>query len=148
MAAATRVQRSVAALAATTMLLAGCGLGESEVAVVAERSDRSVTTTVPEPVATEPVVTEPVVTEPPADRQDTIDQDPVEEDAPPSTELDVDEVLAELDAAGFCDPVDVEDEGLVTAMHFVVGGELQVPCYSEPPGEEDARLLDNIQPRV
>jgi len=66
-------------------------------------------------------------------------------DAGPAPDLAADEtaeLLDELAAAGLCDPVDVEDEGTVTAMHFVVGGRLQAPCYSDPEGVEDQRLLD------
>ncbi len=130
------MQRSVAALAVGSIALAACGLDEADVAVVVQRSDRSVTTTLPEPVVSDPVVSDPVVSEPSTDRQDTVG-----ENVPPTTDFDVDEVLSELEAAGFCDPVDVEDEGDVTAMHFVVEGELQAPCYSDPPGEQDDRLL-------
>ena len=45
-------------------------------------------------------------------------------------------ILDELQAEGFCDPADVEDGGVVTAMHFVVRGQLQPPCS----GELDPRL--------
>jgi hypothetical protein len=45
-------------------------------------------------------------------------------------------ILDELLANGFCDPADVEDGGVVTAMHFVVKGQVQPPCS----GEVDPRL--------
>lgn len=50
-------------------------------------------------------------------------------------------LLAELEEAGFCDPADIENEGLVSAMHFVVGGDVQPACYTEA-GGDDQRLLD------
>lgn len=53
-------------------------------------------------------------------------------------ELDEDEqaILDELQENGFCDPADVEDGGVVTAMHFVVKGQVQPPCS----GDVDPRL--------
>lgn len=53
-------------------------------------------------------------------------------------ELDEDEqaILDELQENGFCDPADIEDAGVVTAMHFVVKGQVQPPCS----GELDPRL--------
>ncbi len=119
------MQRSVAAVTVGSILLAACGLDEPT-----SPSSPSA------PIEASTTLPGPVVSDPPPDRQDT-----VEEDVPTTTDVDVDEILAELEAAGFCDPIDVEDEGDVTAMHFVVEGELQAPCYSDPPGEPDARLL-------
>lgn len=61
------------------------------------------------------------------------DLDDMEEDVP------VDEILAELEANGFCDPADVEgtgDVGTVTAMQFVVDGTRMPPCV----GDTDERL--------
>jgi hypothetical protein len=49
---------------------------------------------------------------------------------------DAQATLAELQANGFCDPADIEDGGVVTAMHFVVDGQVQPPCS----GEVDPRL--------
>lgn len=60
----------------------------------------------------------------------------------PAIDDETRQLLDELQAAGFCDPADVDDEGVVTAMHFVVGGELQAPCYSDPEGTSDDRLVD------
>lgn len=54
---------------------------------------------------------------------------------------EVDEILDELTEAGFCDPADVDDLGLVTAMHFVVQGQIQAPCYSDGGVENDPRLI-------
>lgn len=59
----------------------------------------------------------------------------------PSGDVPVDEILAELEANGFCDPVDVEgpgDVGTTTAMHFVVDGRPVPPCFGRP----DDRLDD------
>lgn len=56
----------------------------------------------------------------------------------PASELDdeTQATLTELQENGFCDPADVDDDGVVTAMHFVVGGQVQPPCW----GEVDPRL--------
>ncbi len=54
---------------------------------------------------------------------------------------DVDEILDDLEASGFCDPADVDDTGdigEVTAMQFVVAGEPVAPCF----GAVDDRLDD------
>ena len=64
----------------------------------------------------------------------------VDESTSDAVPADVDEILAELVDAGFCDPADVDDLGLVTAMHFVVQGRIQDPCYVD--GADDPRLLD------
>jgi hypothetical protein len=51
-------------------------------------------------------------------------------------DAEVADILAELEAEGFCDPNDVEgtgDVGDVTAMHFVVRGRLEPPCLGEDP---------------
>jgi hypothetical protein len=56
-----------------------------------------------------------------------------------STSVPVDEILAELEANGFCDPADIEatgDIGTATAMHFVVDAEPAPPCH----GVQDDRL--------
>lgn len=44
-------------------------------------------------------------------------------------DTDTEEILEELLEGGFCDPADVDDMGPVTAMHFVVQGQIQPPCY-------------------
>ena len=79
---------------------------------------------------------------------DTASEDPTVE--PPLTEAEIDELLAELTAAGFCDPDDVSDEGVVTAMHFVVQGVLRSPCYVDQPGEGDdvADVVIDDDPRL
>jgi hypothetical protein len=55
---------------------------------------------------------------------------------PDELDEDAQAILDELLANGFCDPADVEDGGVVTAMHFVVKGQVQPPCS----GEVDPRL--------
>jgi hypothetical protein len=55
---------------------------------------------------------------------------------PAELDEDAQAILDELQANGFCDPADVEDDGVVTAMHFVVKGQVQPPCS----GEVDPRL--------
>ncbi|MFN3257397.1 MAG: hypothetical protein ACE37B_17070 [Ilumatobacter sp.] len=55
---------------------------------------------------------------------------------------ETEQILAELQEGGFCDPADVEDLGEVTAMHFVVGGQIQPPCFVDGGVENDPRLLD------
>lgn len=66
-----------------------------------------------------------------------------DEIAGPAATSEVAEMLDELVENGFCDPADVEDLGPVTAMHFVVGGQLQEPCYLEFDGAPDQRLVDS-----
>ncbi len=79
------------------------------------------------------------------DRQDTVTtvapQPTVAPDEPLSDD-EVAEILEDLEANGFCDPRDVEDEGLVTAMHFVVQGQIQSPCYVDTPEEGSDPRLD------
>ncbi|MEL6892944.1 MAG: hypothetical protein AAFP84_15230 [Actinomycetota bacterium] len=58
-----------------------------------------------------------------------------------ATDGELDQLLVELGEAGFCDPADVEQDGFVTAMHFVVGGDLQPACFAAG-GADDPRLLD------
>ena len=120
------MRRLAAVLIIGSVAAAGCGLDESDVAVVAQRSDRTATPSDAVPPANRCRIVRTRSTTP----------------ATTSTLPPTDELLDELQESGFCDPVDVEDEGTVTAMHFVVEGVLQPPCYAEPPGEEDARLLD------
>ena len=55
---------------------------------------------------------------------------------PDELDEDAQAILGELLANGFCDPADVEEDGVVTAMHFVVKGQVQPPCS----GEVDPRL--------
>ena len=120
-----------------SVIAAGCGLDESDVAVVAQRSDRTVTATVTPTPSDDSTPSDVPIGESSPGRQDSV-EDAATTSTPPVT----DELLDELQESGFCDPVDVEDEGTVTAMHFVVQGVPQAPCYAEPPGEQDARLLD------
>lgn len=59
---------------------------------------------------------------------------------------EVEEILDELLANGFCDPSDVDDLGPVTAMHFVVQGSIRPPCHlgdgDTVSDDGDARLLE------
>ena len=145
------------------MLAVGCALVATACGfqpdVIARESDRlaAPTQTSPEPdVEPDPDIEPEPIPEPEPDdtsRQDSVD-DPVDTTVPPNSapnDDEVDELLAELQEAGFCDPADVEDEGVVTAMHFVVQGVLQEPCYVDQPGgddvadvvvDDDPRLLD------
>lgn len=81
------------------------------------------------------------------DRQASVGEVSVDEvsDALP-TEAELEEIVDELDEQGFCDPGDVEREGIVTAMHFVVRGMIQTPCYAETADDPDA-ILDG-DPRL
>jgi len=40
-----------------------------------------------------------------------------------------------------CDPADIENDGSVTSMHFLVQGDLQPACYTDA-GGDDQRLID------
>lgn len=63
----------------------------------------------------------------------------VETDAGGGEDVPVDDILAELEANGFCDPADVEgtgDVGTTTAMQFVVDAVPAPPCF----GDRDDRL--------
>ncbi len=64
------------------------------------------------------------------------------EQEPQLTADEVDEIIDDLVAAGFCDPRDFETEGVVTAIHFVVQGVLRDPCYVAPP--EPEQLEDQV----
>lgn len=73
---------------------------------------------------------------------DDPDGDSAAESAPAGLNDDeVAQILAELTEEGFCDPADVDDLGLVTAMHFVVQGQIQDACYSDGGVENDPRLI-------
>mgnify|MGYP001826696293 CR=1 FL=1 len=72
-------------------------------------------------------------------------------DAGADTAVPVDEILAELEANGFCDPTDVEstgDIGTTTAMQFVVAAVPAPPCYGEPDDRLDEAWaeLETIAP--
>lgn len=138
--------------------LAACSAGHA--GVVASRSDR-VTTTTTASTTTTTVAPE----EQPADgRQSSVDPDgesvPPDTEPPgeptastttvPLTEGEIDELLADLAAAGFCDPDDVSDDGIVTAMHFVVQGDLQSPCYVDQPddGDDVSEVVVDDDPRL
>lgn len=147
---------------AALLLVAVASCASTDFGVTASRSDAiTITTTavpitVPEPpipaepIPVEPEPTEPVASEPDAQRQSTIPEDdsriPEEvatdapdmgDDQPPLSQEEIDVLLADLAAEGFCDPDDVRDDGIVTAMHFVVQGVLQAPCYVDQLGEGD-----------
>jgi hypothetical protein len=143
------------------VLVAACSPGDA--GVTASRSDQITTTTVAESESpAEPAETEPVVDSGPGDdRHSSVepgassippdDTLPTENAAEaPLSEQEIDELLADLAAGGFCDPVDVRDEGIVTAMHFVVQGELQSPCYVDQPGDGDdvADVVIDDDPRL
>ncbi len=165
--------RTTAALLPSVLLLvavAACSTGDAS--VTATRSDRVPTTTIAAPDPTvEPVATDPEVgSETDEGRQSSVepttpsrppDDSPPPEDtsaeAPPAsgsdvalTQDEIDVLLAELKSGGFCDPDDVRDDGIVTAMHFVVQGDLQTPCYVDQPGEGDdvAAVVVDDDPRL
>lgn len=57
------------------------------------------------------------------------------------------EILAELEANGFCDPADVSgtgDVGDATVMRFVVGGVPQPPCFGDPDDRLDRAWNDLV----
>jgi len=68
------------------------------------------------------------------------DRSAADDDADPNdADVPIDEILAELEENGFCDPLDVEgpgDVGTTTAMHFVVDARPAPPCF----GRQDDRL--------
>ena len=74
---------------------------------------------------------------------DEFDDDADFDDGLAETDTDADTValLDELQANGFCDPADIENDGSVTSMHFVVQGELQPACFTDA-GGDDQRLID------
>ena len=76
--------------------------------------------------------------------------DPTVEPGDDDRQSEIDQLLSDLTAGGFCDPVDVRDDGIVTAMHFVVQGDLQPPCYVDQPGEGDdvADVVIDDDPRL
>ena len=150
------------------LLVAACSAGNA--GVTASRSDRTPTTA----AESEPSVrdeTDPDVgSDPDDDRQSSVEPDessvppddspppedtsaeapPAPETGAPLTREEIDELVADLTSAGFCDPDDVRDDGIVTAMHFVVQGELQPPCYVDQPGEGDdvADVVVDDDPRL
>lgn len=152
------------ALLPAMVLAAACAPGDA--GVTTARADRIPTTTAApfepvdvEPTETEPVDSEPeVVREPGEGRQSSVDNEPgsvppetttAPADDVPLTQDEIDALLADLEANGFCDPVDVRDDGIVTAMHFVVHGELQSPCYVDQPGGDDvADVVVDDDPRL
>jgi hypothetical protein len=124
--------------------LSSCGLAEVDVTVVADRSDRVLDVSAP-PQA-------PVSTEEPA-RQNTVEEAfPATTVAPDAnlTDADAAVILADLEAGGFCDPADFEEEGVVTAIHFVLQGQIQDPCYVDQRGEGDdvAQVVVDDDPRL
>ena len=87
---------------------------------------------------------------PPVDDPIDVGVPDLADDESPLTADEVDEIIVELVAAGFCEPSDFEEEGAVTAIHFVVQGQIQSPCHvAQPDGaiddvviDDDPRLLD------
>jgi len=140
-------------MAVALAMVAACSPGGA--GVEASRSDRIPTTTVAEAEPTiedrqspiDPVVP-PDDSPPPEDTSAEVPSSP-DSDAPLAQD-EIDELLAELAAGGFCDPDDVRDDGVVTAMHFVVQGELQSPCYVDQPGDGDdvAGVVIDDDPRL
>lgn len=150
--------------------LAACSA--ASVDVVASRSD-SIRPTVdadPEPQAQSPVdqsapvepggqgqqssIDEPDATEPAAgddlDAEATDVEASGEADGTPLDQAGIDELVEELTVSGFCDPDDVRDDGVVTAMHFVVQGQIQGPCYVDQPndGDDVADVVLDDDPRL
>lgn len=118
--------------------------------VVASRSDRT-----PQTIAPTPEPEPPVETTIPPDDASVPEDDPavvpeVDEVAAPLTQEEIDQLLAELTAGDFCNPDDVRDDGIVTAMHFVVQGELQPPCYVDQPdvGDDVDEVVVDDDPRL
>ncbi len=147
-------------LAISLVLLVACASGDP--GVTASRSDRF-TTAIEEPAFEEP--TDPtapaldvdegrqssVETDGSSAPEDSIEETPVSTPVEmPLTQEEVDDLIAELTEGGFCDPDDVRDEGIVTAMHFVVQGELQSPCYVDQPndGDDVADVVVDDDPRL
>ena len=132
------------------VLVGGCGLVETRTDVVARRSDQIAEPVVPSsiPDTTPGTVADSVPDSTPDDLPGSPDdrQTPVGDPLPPPTvpesgapldDAEVDAILADLAANGFCDPADVADDGVVTAMHFVVQGEIREPCYVDVRGDGD-----------
>ncbi len=86
----------------------------------------------------------------PDERQASLDRPVGDDDADAArlTDAEVDDIVADLEAAGFCDPRDVEDEGIVTAMHFVVDGEIRRACYVDQAGEDVSDVVIDDDPRL
>lgn len=161
---ATRTRAPAGSLLSAVLftVVAACAPGNTD--VTASRADAiptTPTTTVadsPEPVAPPPSTSAQTEPSPDDERQSSIDS--VASTLPPAgtdttvplSQAEIDVLLADLAAGGFCDPVDVRDDGIVTAMHFVVQGDLQPPCYVDQPGDgedvadvvvdDDPRLID------
>jgi hypothetical protein len=113
--------------------LSSCSLSSPEALVVAEEST-AIGAPAVEPAEpngrqtpVDPSTSSPVNTG--SGSSDPLPDDPLSDD-------EVAEILADLTEQGFCDPADVEDDGTVTAMHFVVRGELQDPCFVDQGDDE------------
>jgi hypothetical protein len=122
-----------AAAAAFLLCLSACGLAEVDVSVVAQRADRVLEESAPPEVAAPPSTD-------PAGRQNTVEEtSPVTTVSPDAdlTDEEIATILADLEADGFCAPSDFEEEGIVTAIHFVVQGQIQDPCYVDQRGAGD-----------
>lgn len=108
-------------------------------APVSDQPDPTVDTGVPTPIPDE--------VPPIDDLIDTDVPDLADGDAPLSDD-EVDEIIGELVEAGFCEPTDFEDEGAVTAIHFVVQGRLQSPCYVAQPDSDVGDVVFDDDPRL
>jgi hypothetical protein len=147
--------------AVALLAVAACSPGESGVS--ASRSDQTPTANAEPAPPVEPTVLDPEVESAPnGGRQSSVEpvasSVPTENSSPavdasgeaPLTPEEIDTLLSDLTLGGFCDPDDVRDDGIVTAMHFVVQGELQAPCYVDQPGEGDdvAEVVIDDDPRL
>lgn len=138
-------------MSAVAIVVSGCST--DPVDVIASRTDRITTTATTE---TDPT-TAPPDGESASGPEEVASPDPShdmpsdrESPVPPLSDDEIDELLADLAAGGFCDPLDVRDDGVVTAMHFVVQGDLQPPCYVDQPGdgEDVADVVVDDDPRL
>lgn len=161
----------MAASVAFVLCLSSCGLADVDVIVVTQRADRvfeesappetppkapTTSPSNPDNVTPEgggdPAVEEAVPADQPS-RQNTVEETPPVTTVAPDVELtdqDVATILADLEAGGFCDPSDFEEDGVVTAVHFVVQGQIQDPCYVDQRGEGDdvSQVVVDDDPRL
>ncbi|MFK8023738.1 MAG: hypothetical protein AB8G26_07220 [Ilumatobacter sp.] len=147
--------------------LAACSITSVDPAVRAVRADAAVVASVPTPI--EPSAPSGSDPDPDPDdlgpgeseqspsttetANDEASRDPVSsppstipEPLPPSDE-ETAQIVDELIAAGFCDAQDFDDDGEVTAIHFVLDGVIQNPCFVAQPGDVDDVVFDD-DPRL